>query len=181
VPDLRGRALRAKRGNLFTCQRIDVTLTGTSVDEAGQAVVDLGLLFATKSGRSLQNVTLVHTWISGWWSQAVAATSPLWRSYTLAVVRANVGMDTGDFLELEEHTGDISLFDCRALLESEGTDDVLFPRTEHRAGAGVFLESRGMRKIDRVGDTIWLVVQKDGVTEQAIVGRFAVTMLWKLP
>lgn len=171
----------AKRASLFTCVFLQMVLTAGSSDASGQAITDLGAAFIAKAGRSLNNVTLVHTWVQGWWTQAVAATSPIWVSYTLSIIRANQGMDAGDFADVQGHGNDVVLYDCRALLESEATDDVLFPRTEYKAGSGVFVESRGQRKIERVGDTIWLVGEKTQITEQAVVFRGSVTMLWKLP
>ena len=90
-------------------------------------------------------------------------------------------MDAADFQQLDSHTGDIVLYDCRTLLESEAANDVLFPRTEYKAGSGVYVESRGQRKIERDGDTIWLVVQKQAVTEQDIILKGSITQLWKLP
>ena len=177
MPDRR----TAKRGTAFTCQFIEMTLAAGGQNTAGQQITDLGPTLITKLSRGLNNMTLVHSWVNGWWTQTVGASTPVWSAYTLAMVRANVGMDAGDFGAIAEHTGDIVSFDCRALLESEATDDVLFPRTESKVGSGVYMESRGQRKFERIGDTLWLIAQKNTVTEQSITFRCAVTLLWKLP
>ncbi len=133
----------------------------------------------SKLQRSLMNMTLTHSYLQGWWTQAVAATSPVWLEYILSFQRGQEGLDSGDFGNLAEHTGDIVLYDCRKLLESEATDDVLFPRTD-LAGSGIRLESRGMRKIERVGDTLFFVTQKSA-TEQDIIFEGSLTLAWLLP
>jgi len=169
-----------RRQTLWTCTPLGLTLAAGGAGVASQQKQDVASDFTTKTGRNLYNVTLTHAYLQGWWSQTVAATSPIWGNFVIAFLRAPSGMDAGDFGDLSNHVGDIEMYDCRQLLEAEGTDDVLFPRTDI-AGSGLKIESRGQRKIAREDETMFIVVQKNAVTEQDITFRGAVTCTWLLP
>ena len=174
--------MATKRGRLFTCVQVSITLTAASFGVAGQIIFDLGADFTAKADRALLNVTASHFWLTGWWRQgSTGATSPIATAFTLAIVRANVGMDAGDFNGLANHSGDIVLFDCRPLQEATVALAPLVPANGGPGGSNFALESKGQRKIARREDTLFLVVEKAVVTEQAPVLHAAITTLWLLP
>ncbi len=177
---MRRGARGPRRQTLWTAHTISIGIAAASSGVTGQGLNDIKAIVEAKLGRSMQGLTLTRTYLQGWWQQVLAATSPVWGRYTVAVVRAPEGMDAADFGDLAVHTGDIELFDQRALLETVVADDVLFPRTD-LAGSGMKIESRGQRKIERENDTIFVVVQKSIVTEQTVRFDGSLTCTWLLP
>ena len=172
---------RSRRQTVWLHQNVTLVIEDALSGVASQESTDIGNLFATKFGMSLVGVTLIRSWLRGWWTASVAASTPIWLRYTVALLKAPKGMDDGDFPDIGSHDGDAQLFDDRQLLETIVQDDVLFPRTEHLAGAGIYVESRSQRKMARIDDTMWLVGQKSTITENDITLRSTLTTLWKLP
>jgi len=169
-----------RRTTFWVTQQATLILASGATGQSGQQSQDLGGDVRTKAGTTMIGLTLVRTFVTGFWAwDAAAASTPIWASYTLAVLKASQHMDDGDFADIGDHDGDLQLHDVRFLREALVANTTLFPGGEHKAGAGIYAESRSQRKMDRIDDTIWIVVQKSVATEQAVTLRVNVSQLWK--
>ena len=181
---MRNRAPRAPRRDRFwITSNIATTIPAASNGVSGQVIsASMNTDFLARTGlASAARHTMGLTIVRGWWTQAVAASSPVWLRFALGIGVYPEAMDAGDFPDVDSHQGDYKLYDSRFLLESTAADDVLFPRTEDAAGSGIGIESGSMRKVQRSTDEPTLVIQKSGATEQAIILRIVVTQLWLAP
>ena len=174
--------MRNRRGRLFTCDHLTLTMLAAASGVASQIISDLGAAFVTKSGRELNHVTASHFWVKGVYRQLTGVTGAAgsWDAYSLGIVRATVGVDNTDLPDLQAHSGDLVLHDCRVLRATRVDNDPMDP-VENSHGSSFELESRGQRKLARVDDTLFLAVQKDGVTAQDVILDVAVSILWLLP
>ncbi len=168
-------------GLVWTCQRASLVLSAAAVAEPSQSILNMSTALATKTARTQENYTLLRQYVQGWWDHGDdAAVTPAWIGLSFALVRATSGTDAGDFGALGTHTGDILMYDCRVLQESGSALDVFFPAAGgDNAGSGINREGRAQRKLSRANDAIWLIAEKDAVTEFNPTLRVAVTLLWK--
>jgi len=177
------RTRAPRRGRLWTCDFIELNLAAGSVGNGSQeASFQPATTYRARTGLagSFGGVTVGRVFMKGWWTQEAVATTPVWGSYTVGMGFFPSRLLDTDFPDLASHDGDYFLHDCRALLEAEATNDVLFPRVT-AAGSGLDLDNRSMRKAGRQDDQLFVVAQKSVVTEQQVSLRVAVTVLWILP
>ncbi len=171
-----------KRATMWINENVTMLLTAASNGQSGQQSQDLGVAVRAKVGANLFGMTLVRSFVNGWWRwDNTAASSPLWGFYSFGLLKGSRNMDDGDFADIGDHDGDLQLFEERHLLESAIALDVMYPREEHRSGSGFAVDSRSQRRMDRLDDTLWIVAQKSIVTEQIVTLGCNVTTLWKLP
>ncbi len=165
---------------VWTCESLVLTLTAAAVGPAVQSVIRLETALNAKVDRTSQNYTLLRSYVKGTYTWPnTAAGTPIWVGYTMALVRAIRLMDGGDFGDIAAHNGDILLFDCRPLREPSISNDMLVPANAGwNTGSNVDLESKAQRKLARENDSIFLVGQKDQATEQDVLLRVAITLLW---
>ncbi len=124
--------------------------------------------------------TLLKQWLQGVWGEAAGAVTPTWTDVQVALLRAPLGADDGDFGDLSVHDGDILLYDCRRLFEPPdgGESDAPMLPDGVPGGSTVMMEGRAQRKLSRDNDEIHLLIQKGVLTEFAINFQFSLTCLW---
>ena len=169
-----------RKRRLWTTQRQILTNTAASVGVVGQESFDLGAAFETASGQQLtQGVTVAHTYIRGILHQD-AATTAVNLMWALGLGIFTSGIDDADFPDVASHAGDWLLHEAKII--QEPTSGTINPYSVNGSGSNnggvVRLESRGQRKILRRDETLWVVIQKDTVTEQDMVSDLVFTVLW---
>jgi len=110
-------------------------------------------------------------------------TAPVIGEYLIACGVFTAGLDNGDFPSLGLHNGSPMLHDARRLFEvNDGTPVAQMLQPLGQEGGGmVRIDTRSKRKLERTDDRLFMVLEKDRNTEEDVLFRSTVTVMWLLP
>ena len=175
----RNRAPR--RGRVFTTTQVSLTLVAGDISTASQQSTNqMTSDFETRTGRLARGVTVARIWIRAFYFTLAVITAPSLAQYSLGMGIFTQGIDNGDFPDVDGHVGDWMVHDARTLtdLAISTAPTPLVPNDGSGAGSSVVIDNRSMRKLPRVSDDLFLVLQKASTTEDNIQFRAAVTVMW---
>ncbi len=159
------------------------TILAAGVGTAG-AVTSIGNAFESQSGRNLRGVTISTIYLKGFATEQTQAATPVPFQLGLGLMIAPEGMDSIDFPSILTGGGDYFLRDVREVHE---TGDATIPRflLPSQAGdnvGGIYnIHNKSMRKINRQTDQVFIVFQKDTVTEFDVNLFISLTVLYLMP
>ncbi len=178
---MRHRPRIERKDSVFTTSSMTFTLPAAATTVATGGLVsgdDPSDVFEARTGKSLRNATVARIWLRGLWVTIAAVTTPVIGNYFLGAIVLTEKVEDVDFPELATHAGDWMLHDARTLLESTGTAPVQLRPINGPGGAMVDLDNRSKRLIRRDTDKLFIAAAKSVATEEDIVFRGQVTVMW---
>ncbi len=174
----------ADREPVFTSVGAAFVMDKALAGVASQSRIDLSDTLDTRLGAEQRGgTTAMRVWIAGLWTTGAVVTTPVIAEYAMGVGMFSAGMDGGDFPDLEAHKGPWMLHDLRRLQDiNDGTPvvQILTPAGVPHGGL-VWETTRSKRKAERFDDRLFMVVQRDRVTEEDTTLMVSVSVMWLLP
>ena len=170
------------REHVFTTVGLSFGLVAGQTGVSSQQSQDLTDALATKLAITPGKMTAMRAWVNGLYVTSTAVTTPVIGEYTLGIGVFTQEIDNGDFPNLELHDGPWMLHDARRLVDRNA--GVLLEGLEPAntvGGSCLQLTTRSARKLERVRDRLFMVVQKDRATEETVTLSCSVTVMWLLP
>ncbi len=169
-----------RRERVIVTTEVALTLVAGNINEASQQVTNqVTNDLEARLGRTARNATVGHVWVNGlWFTQAIVTTGVLiGLNFGMGIFSA--GMDAGDFPALQAHVGPWFVHRNWRLIDRVSATAIPTPLDPDEA-AIIDIDNRSMRKLGRVNDEVFVVIQKDVVTEENIQFHSDVTVLWIL-
>ena len=182
---MRTRAPRAPRmEKLFTTTEVALTLVAGNISiTSQQSTNQITSDFEARSGRQARGITPIRQWVTGLWFTQAVVTNPVVIGLAIGMGIFSSGIDSQDFPDLATHTGEWfyhrtwRLTD-RGITTSQPT--LLTPSDNPANGSSFSHDNRTGRKIQRVSQELFLVIQKDVATEENIQFHADITVMWGL-
>ncbi len=178
------RSRSERRERIFTTTETALTLTAAGTSISGQQISQqTSADFELRTGRTLRNATVARIWINGLWFTVAAVTTPVIIGLVIGMGVFQESLDAGDFPDLSIHKSSWMLHRTWRLTELDSSDTLprpLFPNAGSGNSCQIVLDNRSMRRIERDGEKLFLVIQKDIATEEAIQFHVDVTVMWLL-
>ncbi len=180
---MRTRRVSAERmDRLFITTEIALTLAAGNISSASQQITNqIGSDFVTRTGRNLHHATVGRVWINGLWFTLAVVTTPVVIGLSMGLMVVQTSLDAGDFPALAIHQGDWFMHRTWRLTDrfSQTTDPTPLDPSEPGVNSGsIAIDNKSKRKIKNVSETVFLVIQKDVVTEENIQLHVDVTTMW---
>ncbi len=178
----RNRASVPRRRRFWTTSDIDLTLVAATAGVASQKFT--AAVFSSVTAKLdtsiLNNLTIARAYLNGFWRTSSVVTAAVLTSYAIGLGLFPAGMDDTDFPDLSAHDGDWLLHDSRKLIEVDNGPAVVAPLLPQSGEmtSGLRIGSSAMRKITRLDERPFVVVQKADVTEDNIHFDGSLTILW---
>ena len=171
----------SNRQPIFTTAGAAFVLTAGSAAEGSQKSVNLSTTLETRLGTTARNTTAMRVWINGLWTTDQIVTSAVAAEYTIGIGVFTENIDNVDFPDLGTHAGDYMLHDARRLIDQNAATGLTLLDPPQVGGSIVELTTRSKRKLARTTDKLFMVVQKDRATEEAVTLTCSITVMWLLP
>ncbi len=129
----------------------------------------------------------MRAWVTGFYHTIATVTTPVLGEYSFGIGVFTEDIDQGGlFPDVSTHEGNWMLHDVRRLTEGPGASAGIFQplipdRSGDGAGSSVHVTTRSGRKLPRTADKLFMVVQKDRVTEEVIQLGVSISVMWLLP
>ncbi len=176
----RYRAPRKER--VFVTTEIALTLTAASTSTASQQVSNqMTSDLENRLGRTARGVTIARIWVNGIWFTNAIVTTPVVMGLSMGIGIFTQNADAADFPDLAAHQGDWMLHHTWRLTDrgaATTSPTLLFPQDSPGNSSGFGLDNRSMRKLSKVSEDLYIVIQKDIATEENIQLHCDVTCMW---
>jgi len=173
-----------RKDRMFVTTEVALTLVAANQSVASQQLTNqLNSDAESRAGRSSRGMTVARIWVRGFYFTLAVVTTPVVIGVQLGVGIYPSGIDVGDFPNVAAHAGDWMLHDTRRLHDSASltvAPTLLEPQEVATGGAVLDLDNKSMRKIRKANDELFVVLQKDGVTEENIQFHADFTVMWLL-
>lgn len=166
--------MTTQRNRLWT--NTDLILNVTAADAAGQVSQNLTTNLQTGLGiPNLAGYTCVRTFVRGFVQSDGDNTTAgtVFAHWGIGVYAG--GIDNGDFPDLSLYDGDWLAYGSLVFRNPGVALNIVEPE---RAGY-VQMDSKSARRLDRIGDTMFFVVQQS--TAQDFLYNLSVSQLWLMP
>ncbi len=136
----------------------------------------------SRLGRTAQNVTAARVWINGLWFTTAIVSTPVLIGLTLGMGIFTSRIDAGDFPNISTHDGDWMVHRTWRLIDNQSTviTPIQLQPVFGENSSQIAIDNRSMRKILRDTDRLFIVIEKDVVTEETIQLHCDVTVMWLL-
>jgi len=165
----------------WSCQSVNLILPAASVGTGSQATQALGGRFVAITGEALRDVTISRVFIKGF-AQETGTLTDINTTLELGMILKETTLDAGEFPDIGFGFGDYFVRDCRDVKEPSGVapNTIMDPAAAGPNIGGVYdIDGKSKRRIGRQFEDLWIVGQKDTITNANVVMRLSVTILWK--
>ncbi len=180
---MRNRGPRVPRlEKVFTTTEVAMTLAaGNTGQNSQQATNQVTADFEAITGRQAFNITPMRQWVTGLWFTLAVVTTPVVIGLTMGMGIFSAQIDVTDFPNLSTHRGDYFLHRTWRLTDrfAQTTDPTPLDPSEPGVNSGsIAIDNKTSRKLRRTDQEIFIVIEKDVVTEENIQLHVDVTVMW---